>query len=221
MRDQMTEEEWGKMNLRRGDLIHKYLQGTLTEAETAEYNHLQKQSLEIVVSKFGKLFDKFNEDQTEILIGKRSPEEVFGEFWAVPVERRPEVFYLDAREASIEDTRAWIVKFDTLICEKEQKPDPFQLQVVVFLSTKQSLKTFEDLLSYSDIDWVLTDDCSSSLAKLYSETVNKDLASLSGDPTKGLDLGDDPNAHPIENFISEDQREDWKQRLRDLGCKDV
>jgi hypothetical protein len=34
----------------------------------------------------------------------------------------------------------------------------------------------------------------------------------------GLEFHPDPNARPIEDFLPEDEKEEWRQRLRDLGA---
>lgn len=38
-------------------------------------------------------------------------------------------------------------------------------------------------------------------------------------PAFGLEFHDDPNARPVEDFMSEDEKEEWRQRLRELGDK--
>lgn len=159
----------------------------------------------------------------EAVLGKQEPEAAFAELRDTPVEKRPGTLCLDARGGSAEDARTWVAKFDALVYEQDEKPvpNPVEMQVVVFLARKQSLKPFEDLLTRSDIDWILTDDSSSPLTRLYPEVVRKDLtALLSGDPTEGLDTEDDPDARPIEEFLPEDEREEWEQRLKELGHKD-
>jgi RNA polymerase sigma factor (sigma-70 family) len=139
-----------------------------------------------------------------VVIGKKEPEEAFAE--------------LRAKSA-----RAWLDKFDALVYEQEEKPvpAPVEMQVVVFLTGKQDLTHLSDFLTRSDIDWVLTEDRSSSLTKLYPEVVQKDLSELmSTDPTEGLDMDDDPDARPIEDFTPEDELDEWEQRLEELGHKD-
>lgn len=158
-----------------------------------------------------------------VMIGKQEPEDAFAELQATPVEKRPGTLCLDARSGSAEDARAWLDKFDSLVYEQEEGviPNPVELQVVVFLAGKQSLKPFDDLLTRPDIDWVLTKDRRSPLTKLYPEVVRQDLtALLSTDPADGLDMDDDPDALPIEDFMPEDEREEWEQRLKELGHKD-
>lgn len=36
------------------------------------------------------------------------------------------------------------------------------------------------------------------------------------DPLEGLDQEYDPNGEPAENFIPDEQKEEWRQRLRDI-----
>jgi hypothetical protein len=158
------------------------------------------------------------------VLGEQEPERTFAELQATPVEKRPGTLCLDARDGAASAARAWLDRFDALVYEQEEKPvpDPVELQVVVFLSKKQDLARFEDLLTRPDIDWVLTEDRTSALTKLYPEVVRKDLtALLSSDPTKGLDTEDNPDARPVEEFMSGDERAEWEQRLKELGHKDV
>jgi len=37
-------------------------------------------------------------------------------------------------------------------------------------------------------------------------------------PSFGLEFHPDPNARPIEEFLPEDEKEEWRQRLKDLGA---
>jgi hypothetical protein len=158
-----------------------------------------------------------------VALGETRPEDAFAELRDTPVEKRPGTLCLDARGASAEDARVWLAKFDALVYEQEEGavPDPVELQVVVFLAGKQPLEPFNDLLTRSDIDWVLTEDRRSPLTELYPEVVREDLTVLlSTDPAEGLDMDDDPDARPIEDFLPEDEREEWEQRLKELGHKD-
>ena len=69
---------------------------------------------------------------------------------------------------------------------------------------------------------MLTEDRTSALTKLYPAVVREDLkALLSSDPAEGLGMDDDPDARPVEDFMSEDERAEWEQRLKELGHKDV
>lgn len=156
----------------------------------------------------------------EVVLGKTGPETAFAELRGMPAEERPGVLFVDARDTAPRDIRAWLDKFDALVYEQDEAgiPDPVDLQVVMFLDAKLSLEPFDDLLTRSDVDWVLTDNRVSPLKDLYQDLVRKDLtALLSTDPTDGLEQADDPDARPIEDFLPEDELEAWKQRLRDLG----
>jgi RNA polymerase sigma factor (sigma-70 family) len=158
-----------------------------------------------------------------VVLGEKAPEDVFAELRDTPVEKRPGTLCLDARGGLAEDARTWLDKFDALVYEQEEGavPDPVEMQVVVFLAGKQSLAPFEDLITRPDIDWVLTEDRGSPLTKLYPEVVRKDLtALLSTDPTEGLHAEEDPDFRPIEEFLPEDEREEWRQQLRELGHKE-
>jgi RNA polymerase sigma factor (sigma-70 family) len=159
-------------------------------------------------------------------LDKKAPEDAFAELRDTPVEKRPGTLCLDARNGSAKDARTWLDRFDALVYEQEKGavPDPVEMQVVVFLAGKQSLAPFEDVIARSDIDWVLTEDRSSPLTRLYPEVVRKDLSALlSTDPAEGLHLEEDPadpDFRPIEEFLPEDEREEWRQQLRELGHKE-
>jgi hypothetical protein len=158
------------------------------------------------------------------VLGKDAPEDAFSELRKLPVEKRPGTLCLDARGGSAKDARTWLDRFDALVYEQEEKPvpDPIEMQVVVFLGGKQSLAPFDDLLTRSDIDWVLTEDRGSPLTKLYPEVVRKDLSALlSTNPAEGLHQEEDPEFRPIEEFLPEDEREEWRQQLRELERKEV
>jgi hypothetical protein len=158
-----------------------------------------------------------------VVLGEKAPEDTFAELRDTPVEKRPGTLCLDGRGGSAEDARTWLDKFDALVYEQEEGavPDPVEMQVVVFLAGKQSLAPFEDLITRSDIDWVLTEDRSSPLTKLYPEVVRKDLtALLSTNPAEGLHEEEDPDFRPIEELLPEDEREEWRQQLRELGHKE-
>lgn len=47
--------EWGVMNQRRAELIMKSVRGTLTDAETVEYEYLQTQSAAAVEKAFPQM----------------------------------------------------------------------------------------------------------------------------------------------------------------------
>jgi RNA polymerase sigma factor (sigma-70 family) len=157
------------------------------------------------------------------VLGESAPEDAFAELRDTPVEQRPGALCLDARGGSAEDARVWLDRFDALVYEQEEgaAPSPVEMQVVVFLAGKQSLAPFEDLITRSDIDWVLTEDRSSPLTRLYPEVVRKDLSALlSTDPAAGLHAEEDPDFRPVEEFLPEDEREEWRQQLRELGHKE-
>jgi RNA polymerase sigma factor (sigma-70 family) len=158
-----------------------------------------------------------------VVLGEKAPEDAFTELRDTPVENRPGTLCLDARSGAAGDARTWLDKFDALVYEQEEGavPDSVELQVVVFLAGKESLSPFEDLITRSDIDWVLTEDRRSPLTKLYPAVVRKDLSALlSTNPTEGLNDEDDPNFRPVEEFLPEDEREEWRQQLRELGHKE-
>lgn len=159
-----------------------------------------------------------------VVLRETRPEAAFANLREMPAEDRPGVLCIDARGAPPEDTRDWLDRFDALIYEQDEPavPSPVEMQVVVFLAANQSLEPFSDLLTRPDIDWVLTDDRRSALGDQYQEMVRKDLtALLSNDPARGLHQEDDPEFRPVEEFLPEDEREEWEQRLRELGRKEV
>lgn len=158
-----------------------------------------------------------------VVLGEIKPETAFAELRGIGAEERPGAICVDARGSMPKDIRTWLDKFDAFIYEQDEAaaPDPIEMQVVVFLPANQSLEPFDDLLTRPDIDWVLTDDRRSPLKDLYRDVVRKDLtALLSTDPTRGFHQEDDPDFRPVEEFLPEDEREEWKQRLQELGRKE-
>ena len=147
------------------------------------------------------------------------PEGVFVELRDMAPSERPGVLCLEARNASEGAIQDWLARFDALVYEQENssQSSSVELQIVVFLGAKQTLEPFDELLSRPDIDWVLTDDRTSPINNLYQAFIRQDLATLlSTDPAHGLELVDDSDARPLEDFLPEDERDSWKQRLRDL-----
>ncbi len=150
---------------------------------------------------------------SEVVCRTTSPEDVFAKLQLSRADSLPEALCLDARDSSPEEARTWLDKFDALSYEKD---DSLAIQLVVFLTEQQGFTYFEDLLTRPDIDWVLTDDRSSPLTKLYPEVVRSDLtALLSRNPTAGLHKKEDPAFRPVEEFLPEDQREEWRLELRE------
>jgi AraC-like DNA-binding protein len=106
-----------------------------------------------------------------------APEDFFARIEREPSDQRPAVICLDARkERDLRRVLRWLERFDAVASEQfeDDAENPFEPHRVVIVSTQVS-EPPADWRSRLDVDWVPTDDLSSSVLNLYRQDLLDDL----------------------------------------------